>query len=114
MDPKIIDQKQPRAVVEDAASKTFGDMAKVAVDIERSILVVGCAIHYQCRNVLIENGSHKDNIWGASVYPFAEQEKQIACISTSVNPREENLSVEIESPEIQKRVRAIIQNLLLS
>jgi len=39
---------------------------KTAVDIERRVLVGGGEAHYDCEQVLLDDGSRQENIWGAS------------------------------------------------
>ena len=38
---------------------------KVVVNIERRILAGGGEMHYDCKQVLLENGSQQQNLWGA-------------------------------------------------
>ncbi len=42
---------------------------KLAVDVERGIVAGGGEYHADCEEVLLEDGSLQENIWGADWYP---------------------------------------------
>lgn len=42
---------------------------KLAVDAERKILAGGGEYHADCEEVLLEDGSRQENVWGADWYP---------------------------------------------
>ncbi len=42
---------------------------KLAVDVERKILAGGGEYHADCEEVLLVDGSHQEDIWGADWYP---------------------------------------------
>lgn len=98
------------------ARDTFGDMAKIAVDIERGIIAIGCRIHAECRDMLVNDGSRTSDVWGASVFPDRKGEERISYISTSVNPQlqPDKPVAEIASVDIRDCVREIVERLLLA
>ncbi len=47
--------------------KEFGDYVKVTVDLDIESIVVGCELHADGENILLEKGSKSDNIWGGGI-----------------------------------------------
>jgi len=78
---------------------------KTAVDIERRVLAGGGEAHYDCEQVLLDDGSRQENIWGASFMPANQK---IICESiVNLRPRQ-NRSMEILDRNIRERVTQII------
>jgi hypothetical protein len=88
----------------------LGTYLKVAVDVEREILVGGGEYHADCEEVLLENGSRQEDIWGADWYPDSKTVEFGALIN--IRPQHGNRGMEIESPEIRQRVEKIVRRLL--
>ncbi len=88
---------------------------KVAVDIKQGILAGGGIMHADCERVLIESGSRQINIWGADWYP---KEKRMAFGSLINISRQVKKGVrlkepmQIQDPEIRKKVEQITRKLL--
>ena len=62
---------QERAIPEQMRQMllTLGIYIKIAIDIQREILVGGGELHADCERVLIKSGSQQSQIWGADWYP---------------------------------------------
>ena len=91
---------------------TFGTFAKVAVDIERGVLAIGCELHTDCMEELLADGSRGNDVWGANVFPEEERIDVVSLIN--IRPAAGNRSTTIEQPDIRNRVEAVIQKLLFS
>jgi len=83
---------------------------KLAVDVRRNILAGGGLMHADCEAVLIENGSHQDDIWGANWIPTTQTVEFEALIN--IRPSKENFSMTIQNPAIRKQVEDIVRQLL--
>ncbi|MFB3886963.1 MAG: DUF5674 family protein [Thermodesulfobacteriota bacterium] len=83
---------------------------KLAVDVERNILAGGGEYHADCEEVLLEDGSHQENIWGADWYPEHRKVEFGALIN--IRPHQENRSMEIEDPKLRAKIETIIRRLL--
>lgn len=83
---------------------------KLAVDVQRKILAGGGLMHADCEAVLIEEGSHQDDIWGANWIPTTQTIEFEALIN--IRPRKQNVSMTIQNPAIKQQVEEIIQRLL--
>ncbi len=82
---------------------------KLAVDIERGILAGG-EWHADCEEVLLEDGSLQENVWGADWLP----DKQIVRYESLINirPRHNNSSLELKDPLLRQRVEKVVRDLL--
>ncbi len=97
-------------IKEKTSLNSFGSFVKVVVDIEREIISVNCELHVDCAEELMKAGSLYTNLWGANVYP---QDKKIDFISLmNIRPADNNRSMDIEIPEIRKKVEDIIKKLV--
>ena len=82
---------------------------KVAVDVRRELLAGGGEFHADCESVLVEDGSRREDVWGADWIP-AEQAVRFGAL-INLRPRV-NPAMEIQDPEIRRRVEAITRTLL--
>jgi hypothetical protein len=83
---------------------------KLAVDVERKILAGGGEYHADCEEVLLEDGSRQENIWGADWYPERRAVEFGALIN--IRPDQGNRSMEIEDPNLCERIEMIARALL--
>lgn len=83
---------------------------KLAVDVERNILAGGGEYHADCEEVLLEDGSRQEDIWGADWYPDSMKVEFGALIN--IRPHQENRGMEIEDPELRAKIETIIRRLL--
>jgi hypothetical protein len=83
---------------------------KLAVDVERNILAGGGEYHADCEEVLLEDGSRQEDIWGADWHPDSKTVAFGALIN--IRPDQGNRGMEIESPELCKKIETIVRQLL--
>ncbi len=80
---------------------------KLAVDVDRNILAGGGEYHADCEEVLLEDGSRQDDIWGADWYPESKTVEFAALIN--IRPRQGNRGMEIEEPKLRKKIETIVR-----
>lgn len=51
------------------ASKMYGTLVKAVVDIEQEIMVVDAPLHVDQEQLLLEQGSKQENLWGINLFP---------------------------------------------
>ncbi len=90
--------------------KTLREYIKVAVDISKDTLAGGGALHADCERLLIQEGSQQENVWGADWYPQTKEIKFEAMIN--IAPRRKNRSMEIQDPDVRKKVESVMLKLL--
>ncbi len=88
----------------------LADYIKVAVDIKRGILAGGGEYHADCEEVLLEDGSRQEDIWGADWYPDSKTVGFGALIN--IRPELGNRGMDIENPELRQKVEDIVRHLL--
>ena len=93
-----------------AMSEEYGGMIKIAVDIRHGILAGGGDMHADCEQVLLQNGSEQDDIWGANWYPIDQRIEFEAIIN--IPPHSGNRSMLIQSEGIRKKLTKITRQLL--
>lgn len=84
---------------------------KVAVDVRQGLLAGGGEFHADCEAALTEEGSARQDVWGADWMPETREVRFGALINIrpKVNP-----SLEIQDPVIREKVEEIIRRLLES
>src|SRR4030042_1994839 len=91
----------------------FGDLVKGVVDIEKEIMAVGGELHADEEAFLLSSGSKQENLWGINLYPQKKDEEFIEFDSViNLKPSQGNRSRGIENPQIQKRIKEIVEKFL--
>ena len=70
----------------------------------------GGEYHADCEEVLLEDGSLRQNIWGADWYPDTRTVGFVALIN--IRPRQGNGGMEIEDPTLRRRIEAVVRRLV--
>ena len=83
---------------------------KLAVDVERSVLAGGGEYHADSEEVLLEDGSRQEDLWGADWYPESKTLEFVALIN--IRPRQGNRGMEIEDPKLRTKIETIVRRLL--
>ena len=83
---------------------------KTAVDIRRGILAGGGNKHSDCEEVLLDDGSQQQDIWGASWDPDTSTITFESLLN--LRPRQNNYRMVIEDMSIREKITEIIRQLL--
>ena len=94
----------------DEMLETLGEFVKLAVDIRRDILAGGGALHADCEEVLLDNGSQQEDIWGADWVPATQEIRYEALMN--IRPRQNNPSMKILDPTVRAHIARIVPALL--
>ncbi|MBN1199308.1 MAG: hypothetical protein JXA23_08150 [Bacteroidales bacterium] len=93
----------------------FDDMMKIVVDISREVLAIDAEMHADLEQLLLMNGSHQQDLWGANIYPSREMDNNIEYTSLiNIRPALGNRSMEVKDPLIQKKIKEVVAKLLHS
>lgn len=91
----------------------FGDMVKFVVDVEREVIAIGGELHADAEQVLLEDGSRPQDLWGANYYPDQSSSDCVEFTSLiNIRPARGNAGMEIGDPGVQERVRALTFTLI--
>jgi len=83
---------------------------KLAVDVERGILAGGGEYHADCEEILLEEGSRQEDIWGVDWYPESRRVEFVALLN--IRPRQGNRGMEIEDPKLRTKIETIVRQWL--
>jgi hypothetical protein len=113
MQIQIIRHPISKAELSKMANAWYGDFAKAVVDIAQGIMAVPAEMHVDAQQVLLEQGSSQDDLWGVNLYPdegenFVEFNSMI-----NIRPRQNNRSRGVENPEIRQTIKQIVASLIL-
>ena len=109
MDIKIINKKITESELQEIAKDFYGEMVKGVVDIEREILAMGGEYHMDANNLLIENESKQQNIWGFNWYFNKEGDERIEYISLiNIRPTQGNRTMEMQDKSLRDKMKLII------
>lgn len=107
---KKVDDKVTVAELSAMAQKMYGNLVKGVVDIERNILVLDAEMHADEEQLLLENDSRQQDLWGINLYPakfgtadFIEFDSMI-----NIRPRQQNMSRGVEDEGLRKQIVALV------
>lgn len=91
-------------------SYEYGSYIKVVVDIDKEIIAGGGGMHYDEEQILLEYGCKQANLWGGGI----DLDTGLIDYNSMINvrPNQHNLSRDIESEEIRKTFKAIVEKLI--
>jgi hypothetical protein len=105
----IIRQKIPLNELTVIAQRTFGDLMKAVVDIEKEIMVIDAELHSDEEGLLLENGSEQNNLWGINLYPALNNDDFIEFDSMiNLRPSLGNFSRGVDDPQIRAKIISVV------
>lgn len=112
---KLIDQPTSLLFLWENKETDFTEMIKIVVDIERKIIGIDSELHADIEELLLEDGSMQQNLWGANVYPFKKNSDDFIEYTSFINirPSQNNRSMEIQDGNIKNTIKKIIYELLI-
>jgi len=110
---KIITEQITIGELKEMAKKMFGNLVKVVVDVEKEIMAVDGELHSDEQELLIENGSKYENLWGINIYPEIIDESWIEFDSlVNLKPAFGQRTSGVENPEIRAKIIEIVNKLI--
>lgn len=95
------------------AKERFGDMVKGVVDVTKGTMALGGEMHADEEEIMLDNGSKQDDLWGINLYPdligddFIEFDSMI-----NIRPRLNNRSRSVEDALIREKIIKIVNDLI--
>jgi hypothetical protein len=113
MNIKIVRNKIAKKELEELAKEFYVEMVKGVADIEKEIIALGGEWHMDANNILIEDRSNQEDLWGFNIYVDKPKEERLEFNSLiNIRPRQGNKSMEIENEEIKRKILEIVNNLV--
>ena len=86
-----------------------GPMIKAVVDIKNELLGIDANMHADIEQMLLQNGSKQDDLWGINLYPEDLEEDFVEFDSMiNIRPRQGNRSRDVENPETRAKIKEIV------
>jgi len=92
------------------AAEDLGGYIKFVVDVEKEILTAGGVRHVQGKELLLQNGSMQENLWGGG-FDLETNEVDFGSM-INIRPNRNNPSREVLMPEVRKKIEEIVRKLL--
>lgn len=112
---RIVREHTTRAELTVLAEERFGAFVKAVVDLRRGVMAVGGQLHADQEQVLLDDGSGQDDLWGVNLYPGEARESWIEFDSMiNVRPAAGNRSRSVEDPMLRSRITDLVNTLVPS
>ncbi|MEK9152692.1 MAG: DUF5674 family protein [Patescibacteria group bacterium] len=109
----VIRDRVTKNKIEELSKKRFGDMVKGVVDIEKKILALGGELHADEEQVLLDQGSLQNNLWGINIYHALPREEWIEFDSMiNIRPSQDNRSRSVENESIRRKITEIVNGMI--
>ena|SRR3990172_4361915 len=94
--------------------KMFGRLVKAVVDIERGIMAVDAELHSDEEEVLLEDGSKQEDLWGINIHPDMVGGEDWIEFDSMINirPSVGNRTRGVDNPTIQEKIKVIVNKLV--
>jgi len=110
---KIINAAISATELKEKHSNFFDSMIKAVVDIEKEIIAVDAELHADLEEILIQQGSKQENLWGFNIYPDKKEEEIIEYTSLiNIRPHQGNKGMEIKNEDIRSKIKNISKQLI--
>lgn len=88
---------------------------KAAVDIKKEIMAVDSPMHYDCEQLLLENGSDQKDIWGINLYLDSDNLDDLVEFDSMINirPADDNRSRTVENPDTRAKIKEVVSKWLI-
>ncbi|MFZ4741844.1 MAG: DUF5674 family protein [Bacteroidales bacterium] len=92
----------------------FSEMMKIVVDIDKEIIAIDAEMHSDLENFLLINNSEQQNLWGANIYPFKNDDDFLEYTSfINIRPSQDNRSMEVKNPIIREKIKKLVNRLII-
>lgn len=112
---KIINDSVTIDELKEMAKRMYGNLVKAVVDVEREIMAIDADMHADAEELLLEQGSEQQNLWGINFYPelevtdagFVEFDSMI-----NLRPAWGNRTRGVDDGNVQKKILEIVNKLV--
>ncbi|MCL4361436.1 DUF5674 family protein [Candidatus Dependentiae bacterium] len=97
------------------SEKMFGGLVKAVIDIEKEIMVVDADMHADEEELLLENDSEQNNLWGINIFPekFGKEDFIVFDSMINLRPSWGNKTRGVDDPKIQEKIKNIVNKLIV-
>ena len=102
-------------LIKDSSNFIDENAIKAVVDIKRGIMAVDSPMHYECEQLLLENGSRQEDLWGINLYLDEDDVDNLVEFDSMINirPAQSNRSRSVEDLKTQEEIKAVVLKWLI-
>ncbi len=113
MEIRIIKDLIEKAELQRIADEWKSEFVKGVVDIAQGIMAIGAEFHADEEEILIAEGSKREDCWGINLFPQKAKEDWIAFDSLiNIKPVQNNRSLHVEDRATRERINMIVYKLI--
>lgn len=88
---------------------------KAVVDTKRELLAVDSPMHYDCEQLLLENGSDQADLWGINLYLDSQDTDDLVEFDSMINirPAQGNRTRDVEDKDTQNKIKQVVEKWLI-
>ncbi len=90
----------------------FDTMVKIVVDVEKQLVAVNAEMHADLEQMLLEEGSEQNHLWGANIYFSRPHDLEFTSL-INIRPALGNKSMEVLDPWIRTSMTGIVKKYIL-
>lgn len=111
---KIIKDKITLEELQEMSQKMFAGLVKAVVDIEREIMAVDAELHSDEEQLLLENDSLQENLWGINLHPGLLPSEDWVEFDSMINirPAVGNRNRYVNDPVVRKKIITVVNKLV--
>ncbi len=110
---EIIKNKITKDKLEYIAKKNYGNMIKGVIDVKQNIIALGGELHADAEEVLLQNGSNQEDLWGFNIYLDKSKDERLEYTSfINIRPSQGNRSLAIQDEKLRNKIKTIIDYLV--
>ncbi len=110
---KIISAPTNKSIILAEYNRFFKTMIKAVVDIDKEVMALDAELHADLEAVLVGEGSRQENLWGINLYLGKPREEWIEYTAlVNIRPSMDNRGMEVENPDIRKRLQEVVGKLI--
>ncbi len=111
---QIVSEKVSIEELKKMSEKMFGGIVKVVVDIEKEIMAIDAELHADEESLLLEQGSEQKNLWGINIHPEKVDQQEWIEFDSMINLRPSwgNRTRSVDDPQIQEKIKTIVNTLV--
>lgn len=91
----------------------FTSMVKIVVDVEREVVAIDADLHADLEELLLEDESSQENLWGANLYFLKPYDLEFTSL-INIRPHQNNRGMEVTDERIRSKMTNIVKKLILT
>lgn len=110
----ILTEQMSRKALADIAQNFYAEMVKAVADVESNKLAIDAELHSDLEQMLLQDGSLQENLWGFNIYPEMDGDDFIEFDSMiNIRPRQGNPSRDVLDPSIRERIVRVVNSFIV-